>query len=319
MTGRFIPPPAIKDILMGIFYSLLIILVMYTIPLIGLFAWVVLPLPILFYRLKIGRAGSAVIMAANMTILIILSGSAAFNILYFGSLLITGFLLGECIEKHLPVEKVMLFTCLGLIGLFCASILLYSASRSQGIDQVISGYTTRYEAVANRLFSESAQLYPDVDLDRQLFEEASRLFMLTFPGIILSIYMTMALLNVLFIRRLLNKKGIVVQTLENLSRWRAPDKLVLALIGLSVLLFLPIGGLKIISINCLILLSLVYFFQGMAVVSFFFKKKNVPFAIKSFFYILIAIQPIFLIIVVGCGLFDTWINFRRLDADTTAQ
>jgi uncharacterized protein YybS (DUF2232 family) len=57
----------------------------------------------------------------------------------------------------------------------------------------------------------------------------------------------------------------------------------------------------------------VYFFQGIAIVSFLFQKKSAPFALRSFFYILIAIQPLFMLLVIGVGLFDTWFNFRKLD------
>ncbi|MCP4670460.1 MAG: DUF2232 domain-containing protein, partial [Desulfobacula sp.] len=56
-----------------------------------------------------------------------------------------------------------------------------------------------------------------------------------------------------------------------------------------------------------------YFFQGIAIVSFLFTKKRAPFALRFFLYILIAIQPFFMFLVIGMGLFDTWFNFRKLD------
>ena len=313
MTGTFIQPRAIKDILIGIFYSMLIIIVMYTMPVIGVFAWILLPLPVLFYRLKIGRNYSSIIMAVSMTVLIGLTSNFAFNALYFGSLLMTGFLLGECIEKHLSIEKTMAYTCLGLFAALMVFLMIYAVTQSQGIEQLISNYISRYQTLSAQLFSESTQLYPDVALDRQLFERASSLFMIAFPGIIITTYLTMTLINILFIKRLLKKNDITIQSLENLNQWRAPEKLVLGLICISLLLLLPVGVLKILFLNCLIILMSVYFFQGIAVVSYFFQKKGVPFSIKSFFYILIAIQPLFMLLVIGCGLFDTWINFRRLD------
>lgn len=313
MTGTLIHSLAIKDILTGIFFSMLIIIVMSTIPVIGVFAWVLLPLPVLFYRLKIGRNGSAVIMAVSLGVLVSLTSNFAFNAFYFGSLLMTGFLLGECIERHQPIEKILLFTTLGLFCGFIGFILVYAAMQSTGLDQLLSDYVSRYQALSSQLFSESAKVYPDVALDRELFERASALFMIAFPGIIISTYMTMALLNILFIRRLLKRNKITVKSIENLNQWKASEKLVFALIGVSALLLLPVGGLKIILVNCLIVLMTVYFFQGISVVSFFFQKKSIPFAIKSFFYILVAVQPVFMLIVIGCGLFDTWINFRKLD------
>ncbi len=313
MTGTLIQPAAVKDILTGIFFSMLIIIVMYTMPIIGIFAWVFLPLPVLFYRLKMGRNGSALIMAVSLTVLIALTSNVAFNAFYFGSLLMTGFILGECIERHLSIERIMGYTFLGLCGSFAIFLFIYAIAQSQGIEQLVTNYASRYQALSTQLFSESAQLYPDVQLDRELFERASRLFMIAFPGIISSTYLTMALLNIIFIKRLLEKNKIRVKNLEHLNQWKAPEKMVLALIGTAGLFLLPVTALKVVFLNCLIILLLVYFYQGIAIVSFYFEKKKVPFIIKSFVYVLVAVQPLFMLLVISFGLFDTWINFRRLD------
>mgnify|MGYP001595649694 CR=1 FL=1 len=274
VTGTLIPHSAMKDILTGIFFSMLIIIVMITMPLIGVFAWVILPLPVLYYRLKTGRHGSAMIVAISLAVLLGLTSNLVFSLFYFGSLLLTGFLLGESIERHLSIEKILGYTCLGLLALIGLFLMAWAVSRSQGIDQLTADYVSRYQALTSQLFSESARLYPDMSLDRQLFERASAVFMIAFPGIMAVTYLTMALINVIFIRKLLKKNGITVTSIENLSRWRASDKLVFVLIGFSLMLMLSSGALAILALNCLIILLVVYFFQGMAVSSFFFKRKN---------------------------------------------
>ncbi len=316
MTGTLIQPTIIKNILTGILLCILIIAVIYIMPLIGVFAWMVLPLPVLFYRLKTGRNSSGIIIVASLTILVVFTQNFAFNTLYFGSLLMTGFFLGEFIEKHLSIEKIMLYTCFAVLGICTAVLFIYSLTYSQGIEHLISNYISRYHALSSQLFSESAQLYPEMNVDRQMLEKASSLFVLIFPGIFINSYLTMIWLNIILIKKVLSKKGIVVKSIENLNQWKAPDYLVFGVIALSVLIFLPIYTIKIIAINSLIVLMFVYFFQGIAVVSFFFQKKSWPFAFRFFFYTLIAIQPLFMFLVIGFGLFDTWINFRKLDAAT---
>ncbi|RLC16809.1 MAG: DUF2232 domain-containing protein [Deltaproteobacteria bacterium] len=313
MTGTLIQPSAIKDILTGILLCMLIIAIMYILPLIGVFAWMFLPLPVLFYRLKTGRNGGGIIMVTSLAVLILLTSNFAFNTLYFGSLLMTGFFLGECIEKHLSIEKIMLYTGLAVLGTGVAILLMYSLTYTQGIEHLISNYVTRYQTLSSQLFSESAQLYPDMKVDTQMLEKAGSVFVMIFPGIFINSYLTMVWLNILLIKKLLLKKGIHVTSIENLNQWKAPDYLVFGVIGLSILIFLPVDALKFIAVNCLIILMFVYFFQGIAVVSFFFQKKSAPSALRFFFYILIAIQPLFMFLVIGLGLFDTWINFRKLD------
>jgi len=306
-------PAAIKDILTGIFLCMLIIVTMYIIPVIGIFAWIFLPLPVLFYRLKTGRNGGGIIMGVSLAVLILFTRNFAFNILYFGSLLMTGFFLGEFIEKHLSIEKIMLYTCFAICGTCMTVLLIYSSTQAQGIEHLISNYISRYHALTSQLFSESAQLYPEMNIDRQMLEKASSIFVIAFPGIFFNSYLTMVWLNILFIKKLLLKKGIIVKSIENLTKWKTPDFLVFVVIAVSIFIFLPTGVLKLIAVNCLIILMFAYFFQGIAVASFFFQKRSAPFALRFFFYLLIAIQPLFMFLVIGFGLFDTWINFRKLN------
>ena len=97
-----------------------------------------------------------------------------------------------------------------------------------------------------------------------------------------------------------------------LNLWKAPDYLVWVLIGCGGFLMLPGSTLKIIGINGLLVLLMIYFFQGIAIVSFFFEKKQFPRLLRIFFYSLIAIQQIILLVVIGLGLFDMWLNFRKI-------
>lgn len=316
MTGIIIEPAQTKDVLRGTLYSLLIIFVMYAIPLIGVFAWTILPLPVLFYRLKTGRNGAGILMTVCLVVLTVLTKNIMFSMLYFGSLLMTGFLLGEFIEKHLSIGKTLSLTCFGLLGALLLFLFIHASAQGYGIEQFISGYVSRFQNLSNELITQSKQLYPDANLDLALYNKVSQLFMITLPGMLFSTYLMTALFNIILIRKLLKKHNIIVQSIENLTLWKSPDFMVFVLIILSALSFLPIQGLHITLINCLIVLLTVYFLQGMAIVSFLFEKKQAPMAFKLFFYILIALQPVFMLIIVGLGVFDTWINFRKLDTAT---
>jgi uncharacterized protein YybS (DUF2232 family) len=60
----------------------------------------------------------------------------------------------------------------------------------------------------------------------------------------------------------------------------------------------------------------VYFFQGIAIVAFYFEKKQFPRVVRFFLYALIALQQLILLAVIGLGFFDMWVNFRRLGKPT---
>ncbi len=75
----------------------------------------------------------------------------------------------------------------------------------------------------------------------------------------------------------------------------------------------PASVTKLIGLNVLLILMTIYFFQGMAIVSFFFEKKQVPRLFKILLYTLIVLQQLVLLAVIGIGLFDMWLNFRKLE------
>ncbi len=313
MTFTLRHPSAVKDMMTGSFFCLLIMTVMHIMPILGIFAWVVLPLPVLFFRLKLGRGGSSIIMLVSLMVLIVMTRNFTFNVLYFGSLLMTGFFLGEFIEKHLPIEKIVLYTGLTVAGSLLAALAVYAMSQGSGIGQLIVSYVDQYQLLTEQLFADSSKLYPQMNMQPDEIKKVGSFLAMIFPGVLINSYLTMVWINILLIKRLLKKRGLSVQSLENLNHWKAPFMLIFGVIVFSIALFVVSGPLKFIAINSLTILMFIYFFQGIAVVSYFFQKKNAPFTLRLMVYVLITVQPLFLTLVIGFGLFDTWANFRKLE------
>ena len=298
-------PTVIKESLIGISLCILIFGVVFAFPLLGVFALLFLPLPVLFYRLKLGRNSGGLIVAVSFFILMLMTKEMAFDVLYFGSLLMTGLFLGECLERHFTIQRTMITTGLAVAGAAFTAFALYTVIQGLTMGGILSDYLGRY-------FQMTAEIYSEMGIDQNQIEQLNSAFIVVLPGMFLISYMATIWMNILIIRSLLLKKGIRLKSIENLNQYRVPHFMVWLVIGVGLTLMVPVDALKIISINCLIVLMLVYFFQGIAVVSFFFQKKKTPLALKIFCYCLIALQLYVLIMVIGLGFFDNWINFRKL-------
>jgi uncharacterized protein YybS (DUF2232 family) len=302
-----IPRPfAAKDIILGICLCIMIFAVSYTFPFLGVFALLVLPLPVLFYRLKLGRNSGGIIAAASFVVLMVMTRGFAFDSLYFGALLMTGMFLGECIERNMGIVRTMVFTVTGVIGTALFAFLVYAGIQTTAMGDMVSDYISQY-------FTLTSALYADMGIEKEQIAALNSAFLIVLPGMFIVSYMTTVWLNILIIKKLLARIGIPLKHMENLNRFKSPDPLVWVVIGLGVLMALPVGAVKYVAVNCLIILMLVYFFQGIAIISFFFQKKESPALLKAFCYGLIAVQIYFLILVIGLGFFDNWINFRKLE------
>jgi uncharacterized protein YybS (DUF2232 family) len=81
------------------------------------------------------------------------------------------------------------------------------------------------------------------------------------------------------------------------------------------MLVIPERTVKLFGINGLLILMTIYFFQGIAIISFYFEKKRFPRLLRIVLYSLIALQQVVLLVVVGLGFFDMWLNFRKLGVE----
>lgn len=121
------------------------------------------------------------------------------------------------------------------------------------------------------------------------------------------------LFNVVLLCRRFPEKRAHWVALPTLREWKAPDFLVWGVIVSGFVLFIPgLDLLETLAANLLLVFGACYFFQGLAIIAFYFNKNNVPRFIRGVVYLFIVFQQIFTFLVVGLGLFDLWVDFRRL-------
>lgn len=73
------------------------------------------------------------------------------------------------------------------------------------------------------------------------------------------------------------------------------------------------------AVNALIVILAIYLFHGLSIVVFFLNKFHVPSWIRLGIYFLIIIQQLFLIVLTFAGLFDQWIDFRKIHRRADSQ
>jgi uncharacterized protein YybS (DUF2232 family) len=123
-------------------------------------------------------------------------------------------------------------------------------------------------------------------------------------------------LNMIAVRGLLRRAGSPLADFGDLTLWKAPEKLVWVLIAGGGMLLATETSLTIVGMNLLILCSLLYLFQGMAIVVFFFRRKGIPPFFRWLIYGLILIQQYMLVFIIALGLFDLWVDFRKRMSET---
>jgi len=119
-------------------------------------------------------------------------------------------------------------------------------------------------------------------------------------------------INIVISRPLFRLMNLKYPAFGPMDKWHAPDLMVWGVIASGFTLFLSIPGVKLIAINGLIVMLTIYVFHGLSILLFFLNKYRVPSWLRFGIYFLIFFQQIFLIVLALAGLFDQWVDFRKL-------
>jgi uncharacterized protein YybS (DUF2232 family) len=299
-----------KDLATGIVVTCLAVAVCTVVPIAGLMGSAFIPVPLVFFRAKLGRPGATVIALAALGCAVLLGGRL--EVLFFGELLLIGFAMGELMERQWPLEKTVAAVCVAVVIAGLAGLLASSLGTGQGL------LTTLSEGVRYHL-ELSLQLYQQMGLseDQLHFLESSiegiqQVLVGMMPALVIDSTLMVTWISLLAARGVCQRRGLPFPDYGALNRWKAPELMVWGVIGSGVLLLVPTLSAKMVGLNGLAVFMVIYFFQGMAVVAFFFQKKQIPRLARMVLYGLIAVQQLVMLAVVGVGFFDTWFNFRKL-------
>jgi uncharacterized protein YybS (DUF2232 family) len=306
----------VKDLFTGVLITSLIFLISVFIPIIGFIAALFIPLPILYYRLRLGRINGLVIPVITVLFMGIIIGGISLDIFFFAGLLLIGFILGELFELNLSIEKTTLYATgsvvlSGLIGLIISSLLT-----GEGIFAIVSDYVAKNLELTLVLYQSLGMSEENIQLISQSLDKIQQVLVTIIPALVSTSTLFVAWVSILLAKPVLIRRSLYYPDFGPLNLWKAPEYLVWGVIGCGLALFLPNTALKIIGLNGLLILMTVYFFQGIAIVSYYFDKKRLPRILRVFLYTLIALQQLILLAVIGLGFFDLWINFRRLGKQT---
>jgi uncharacterized protein YybS (DUF2232 family) len=298
------------------FASALMFLAGAVVPLVGGAVMAFAPNPLLGYavgfphalrRISIAVAISAALVAAG--------GGMAAAIAYLVSFGLAAAVMCYMLERRQPFELIVLSATMVVLLAGTVVSLTFAGSPAalvQAIhDQLVTGMM-RGENFYKTLGIDSA-----IAPDTQLYV-VNTLMRLT-PALAGLLGALTVLLNLAVFWRLSGKQQRVGYTLfGDLARWSAPEWLIWPLLVSGFGWFIPLPPLATIALDCFVCLLVVYFCQGLAIMAFYFKQLGMPPVARGLIYFVTMAQPVLTALVGAAGVFDLWIDFRRLKPPNAA-
>lgn len=301
-----------KDVIVAIAVTTLISMAALHLTVLGPFVGLFVPLPILFYRSKLGRSSGLLILISVSLIVISFVGlNSLGTAVFLFELGLVGLILPEVFEMNLSVEKTVGITAGGVLTMGALILALYTLVSTTSPWALASDYVEKSVKLALAMYREMDVSEEKIDMLSQSLDGILYVMLRIIPAIMIVATLFVVWSNLLLARLVLRSKELFCPDFGRLNQWKAPEHLVWVAIASGVLLLFGHPGIKMLGINGLIVIMMIYFFQGIGIVSFYFEKKQFPKILRILLYGLIAIQQPLLLVVVALGFFDIWIDFRR--------
>lgn len=265
------------------------------------------PLPQMFCYLRLGRWAGLSIPFIVFALFSLAGREAGFS--YFLQFGLPGILVSEAIRKGYSVERSFFIAVSAVLVLSLASLAFVASEKGVSSSDLVASFV---EKVLDETISFNEKALASKDQARE-FKLAAPIVV----EIVSSLYYSLAAiaimvtlwLNVIGLTRISRSMGLT-PPFGILSKWKAPEHLVWGAVAGGMALLSGNDLAEQFGLNLLLLLFVIYFFQGMAIISHLLKKREVSAFLKGAAYILAVWY--FSVIVALIGLFDIWVDFRKL-------
>jgi uncharacterized protein YybS (DUF2232 family) len=304
----------ISDVLGCVGWGAFILISSVWIPFIGPFLSLLTPLPFLYYSAKLGTyQGIKLTFLATLTIGLFakLTGYPQI-ILFCVEFSLLGLLLSELFRRRFDLGQTVFLATVFMLLLSLGFLFFLALSKNMGPLEMALNYLQSQLKVTIGSYEEMG-IPKENAIELEAYTKA-------FIATILKIYPSLIIigtgfavwLNVVIAKPLFRVGNLKYPAFTPADRWQAPDNMVWGVIVAGFALFLSSGSIKLLAINALIIIMTIYLFHGLSIVLFFLNRHRVATWMRIGIYVLIIIQQLFFVVLALVGLFDQWIDFRKI-------
>jgi uncharacterized protein YybS (DUF2232 family) len=234
-------------------------------------------------------------------------------LLFLAEYAVMAFVLGEMIRARFPGDW-----CIGASSLISGgvSILLLVAllgDQDTTVKEFFENQIRAHFTQSFETFGSIGENKAEIEEIKAVFEKMVGGFASSYPAFVFIGSLISAMANYGLLRLVWGRiYGLGLFSERTFAQWVCPENLVWGFIAACLALFLGQGFIGDVGLNLFIVMMVIYFVQGMSITIHFLKARKVPIFLWLIFFILIFAQPILIGLIAGIGVFDIWIDFRKI-------
>jgi uncharacterized protein YybS (DUF2232 family) len=298
----------LKASLLGVVGSFVLFAAYLAVPPIGIFSGILAPFPAAYNRVVHGRVSALIVIFGAATATTALFGIFA-GCLYLGMCGMISFLMPELLVRGVSGSRALFWTTAANLLIFSAGIIVYSTVSGINLQQLITAEIKSSLSQAVALYEKGGVTGEELELLKRSMSTAAELLQRLYPALATAMLIIIAVCNLALVKKTTARTAANF-AIGEFSTFRNPDLLVWVLIATGFSMLLPMSQISTPALNLLLIIIMLYSFQGMAVITALITKHSVPALVRILLYAILIIQPYLLALVACIGLFDLWADFR---------
>jgi uncharacterized protein YybS (DUF2232 family) len=297
----------IRAALIGMAGSFILFAAYLVIPPVGIFSGLLAPFPVAFVRVRHNFWTAAITVLGGTTAITAVFGltAGAFYLVQCG---LISLLMPELLLRGYGGARSIAWTTAANVCLLAIAVAFFSISSGQDINKLVVTEIQNSVAQAASIYEKSGVKGDDLSVLKQTMATAAELVIRMYPALVTITLIAMAGCNLALLRRFFTVGGSL--KIGEFKTYGNPDILVWILIAAGFSMLATNRIITTPALNILIIVTLLYFLQGLAVLSTVIARQSIAGVLRVGLYIVLVLQPYLAALVAAIGIFDLWGDFR---------
>ena len=279
------------------------------VPIIGFACAFIAPVPLGFTRIKAGSAAAG-FSAILTTLLMAVLFSPVIGAWFAVQCGLIGLIVPELALRGSGAFRCTLWATAAAAGLTLTLFGVMTVAGNINPQLFIQKEISTSISQAAKLYEQQSGLTPqDLEVLQEGMQTVSRLLLQLYPALITINLALISAVTLLLFRNVAARAGTALQT-SPFAEFRVPAVLIWPLIAAGFAMLAPTTLVSTPAFNLVVLLSVLYFLQGLAVLVTFCERTTFASTLKVMLAILLITQPYLAGVVIITGVFDFWGEFR---------
>jgi uncharacterized protein YybS (DUF2232 family) len=285
------------------------------VPVLGAPAMLCAPAPLLIYGLGTARSWPRIAAASAITLaLVVLVAGPVQGLGFALSLGLGTILIAAMLRRQWRFEWIVVCAGAGMLTAATVALVVWAGSPAALARHL-------HDAIAVAM-SNSAGLYEKLGISKaesaEISDQVLAVTAQMAPALGAMVAGLTVLLNLGLVARWLGKEKLGYQLFGALVTWRTPEWLIWLLLASGFGMFIPLAAVRVAAANGFVVVAAIYFCQGLAIMAYYLQMLAMPRIVRGTVYLIALLQPLLAALVCLAGVFDLWIDFRRLKPPSQA-